>query len=95
MKKPKWEDVSSYSQNDRERVPHTFEIRIADARVIVTRWVHGEPDRWYLICPEAGMSRDLLCNRDLGEAKKEALRLVHIVFSRRMCALDRLIVEEE
>ena len=92
--KPKWEDASHYSRDDKERVPHTFEVRFADVRVAVTRWIHGEPDRWYLICPEADMSHELLRSRDLKEAKHEALRLIHIVFSRRMRALDKLIVEE-
>lgn len=88
----KWKDISSYSQSDKKRVPRTFEIRAADVRVCVTRWIHGDPARWYLLCPEAGyVSHTGLNNQDLEDAKHEALCRVHDVLAKRVEAIEALM----
>ncbi len=44
----KWNDVSSYSRGETNRVPHTFEATIAPwgIRVVVTRHLHLAPTDW-------------------------------------------------
>lgn len=88
----KWTDVSSYCRSDTKRVPHTFEIRAGDVRVCVTRWIHVDPARWYLLCPEAGyVSHTGLNNQDLEDAKHEALCRVHDVLAKRVEAIEALM----
>lgn len=88
----KWKDISSYSQSDKKRVPHTFEIRASGLIVTVTRWIHGDPARWYLLCYEAGFrSHTGLNNQDLEDAKKEALWKVHDIFTKRVEAIEALM----
>jgi len=86
----KW-TISSYSQSDK-RVPHTFEIRTSGVTVVVTRWVHGDPARWYLLCHEAGyVSHTGLNNQDIEDAKHEALFRVHDVLAKRVEAIEALM----
>jgi hypothetical protein len=90
-----WKDVSSYSASDKEGVPRTLEIR-ADGGVIitVTRWVHGDPTRWYFICHAVACnSHRELSNLELEDAKREALGLVHDLLLKRVKAIEKLMKE--
>jgi len=91
----KWKDVSSYSRDDTERAPRTFEIRTDAIIVVVTRWIHGDPARWYLTCREAGFSSHYgLNNQDLKDAQKEALWRVHDILIKRAEAIEKLMEEK-
>lgn len=70
-----WKDTTSYSRGDRERVPRSLELTAGQVSVVVTRWFHGEPGRWYLSC-DPWHSYHLLVATDIGEAKREAVDLV-------------------
>ncbi len=63
MKKIKWADVTIHSRGDREREPASFRAECGDWNIVVSRWVHGEPDSWYLCIPG-------LCERKALKAKE-------------------------
>jgi hypothetical protein len=95
MEAMKWKDVSSYSKSDKERVPKTFEIRADDGIVIiVTRWVSGDPTRWYFICPAVACNiHRELSNLELEDAKREALWRVYDLLVKRVKAIEKLMKE--
>ena len=45
----KFKDISSYSQSDKDRTPHSFEARVGGFRLVVTRHIHY-PEQWLLRC---------------------------------------------
>lgn len=71
----KWKDATSYSYNDKERIPVTFELILGELRIVVTR-MYNLTDTWFLHCRKLHIdSHDLRVN-DLEIAKHEALKLV-------------------
>jgi len=81
----KWADISSYSQGDKDRVPHTFEARAAAVRIIVTRR-HGLSG-WFLRC-EPWHDLKSLGECTASEAKEAALEQVRADVLRLTEALD-------
>lgn len=71
----KWKDVSSYSKKDKERIPHTWELRIEGLRIVVTRHIYY-PLTWLLICRELGIDGINLHNDNVDEAKSAAIELI-------------------
>lgn len=69
----KWKDITSYSRDDKERTPQTWEARLGGVRVCVTRR-HGLTG-WYLIC-EPWHSLKSLGDISADEAKKTAGRQI-------------------
>ena len=71
-----WEDETSYSRGDKERVPRTWTCRLGGhLRVTVTRHIHYPPDDWLLFCLPFFDGR-VLKAKDIKQAKCEALLLV-------------------
>jgi len=71
-----WVDRSSWGQMDNDRTPKTWELQVLWDDVIVTRWIYGEPGRWYVNCESVGLRNRVLISGDIEEAKKEAVYLV-------------------
>lgn len=72
-----WKDETSYSQNDKERIPSVWRCQIGLARISVHRHMHYEPDQWLLTAHGIlSIERHLLKNKDLFRAQIEALRTV-------------------
>jgi hypothetical protein len=72
-----WKDVTSYSRDDKERIPSSFETRAGDLRITVTRHIHYPPDVWLLSVAEySRLNLIELRSRDLADAQAEALTLV-------------------
>jgi hypothetical protein len=71
-----WKDTTSYSRDDKERIPRTWKLEkeYYKLSICVTRIVHYEG--WYMNCYNLGMIEVSLKTGNLEEAKKEALRLV-------------------
>lgn len=91
----KWNDETTYSRDDTARTPRTWTIESSGIKVTVTRWRHGDPTRWYLICHEVGFaSPSGLNHQDLEDAKKEALWKVHDVLTKRVEAIEALMEEK-
>jgi hypothetical protein len=93
METVRWRDISRYCKDDKDRVPYRFQIQAADGVfVIVTRWVHGDPMRWYLICRAAACNIHMeLSNLDLEDAKREALGHVHELLIKRAQTVEKLM----
>jgi hypothetical protein len=79
-KKPQWKDVTSYSQNDTHRIPASWELKVGSLSIIVTRYIHYNPDDWLLHCGEV-FDRKLLKSKDIEAAKQEAIKLVYEYFA--------------
>jgi len=79
--KHKWQDMTSYSRDDKDRIPRTFSIE-GDHHllVVVTRWIYGDPESWYLTCVRLGIDRHLMSNKKIDGAKHEALIYVARLF---------------
>lgn len=73
--KVKWDDITSYSQNDKKREPSTWAFKAGAVTVVVTRY-HGCPDQWFLRCDAFGFNLHQLMHKEINEAKWEALGIV-------------------
>ncbi len=81
----KWKDISSYSQNDKERIPTIWELRIGHLRVVVHRHRWEEPDKWFMsVHGDIDIDKLPLHQKDLEKAQKEALATLHSSLHR-MC----------
>lgn len=78
--KNKWLDVTSYRQDDQERVPYAYKIRIDN---IIAIKVHRYADcsGWYSTCKELGIEKRKLKSKNIAEAKKEALNGISTVLA--------------
>lgn len=45
-----WTDVTAYSQGERDKVPRTWELRVAGVRIVVTRHIYVRADQWVVTC---------------------------------------------
>jgi len=67
-----WKDASKYSRTEGNRrgqcEPFTWELVVNDIRIVVTRWIYGAPDSWYLRCDKLRME-----HIDMGDALDAAL----------------------
>jgi hypothetical protein len=90
--KPQWEDVSSFSQNDKERIPNCFAIRFGDRslKLTVHRHIHYKPDQWLASCQPDLFRQKLLESKDIEEAKVEALHRLKAMLTEITGDLDSL-----
>lgn len=72
---PAWKDITTFSRGDKERTPRTYEIILGAVVLTVTRWIHGDPGRWYLDCSLLVGRRELQ-SIDIEGAKREAMLLL-------------------
>jgi hypothetical protein len=86
----KWKDVSSYCQGDVDCTPRTWSVDAGAVTIIITRWLFGNPDRWYLSCAQCNLNRVELNNLDIEPAKKEAVELVRSYLQTMLAAVDRI-----
>jgi hypothetical protein len=73
----KWKDATSYSRDDKEKVPNAFQLENVSFRLSVHRMHRLQG--WFLTCYDVGRlfeGRQLVAE-DLEEAKKEAVDLVY------------------
>lgn len=71
----KWEDITTYSQGDAERIPTVWEVRIDRFRIRVHRHIDYPPNIWLLTC-EPFFYRKELPRKDITRAKTYAIALV-------------------
>lgn len=86
--KPKWKDVTTYSRNDKDRTPQSWEIRLASERVVVTRYVGFPPNIWVL---SWNGRQQPLVQVDSEYAKREALGIVAAHYSKILAALEKAL----
>ena len=73
----KWEDISSYSRNDKERIPSVWQIDIGGLSLCVHRHIHYPKDSWLFSC-DLLFDKYELDSKNIDEAKDEAINLVKI-----------------
>lgn len=81
-----WEDQSSYSQGDKERIPAVWVLRTPDMKVIVHRHVHYEKTDW-LLSIDGACDKKLLLSTLIDNAKAEAVRYAREWLQRQLQAL--------
>jgi len=60
MSKPTWKDATSYSRNDKDRIPQTWEIDLGgNLKLGVTRHRHYESDQWLFYCHQLNLEEPL------------------------------------
>ena len=73
----KWEDVSTFSKNDKERKPKEFKKKVGSFTLTVHRHVHYPSDQWLLSC-EPFFSCKALASKKVVEAMTQANALVQV-----------------
>lgn len=86
--KAKWEDKSSYSQGETNRVPTVWEINVGGVRVIVHRY-HGL-EGWFGSCYEMNVQRFQLQAVELEEAKAEFIKYLKGRAAKMLTLLERV-----
>jgi len=76
MREIKWQDVTSYSQSDKERIPRTFQAQLGVIGLTITRHKDYDADDWVFSTYPNLLYKDVLDSKDLEDAKKEALTLL-------------------
>lgn len=83
-----WKDVTSYSRDDQERIPGSWEVRAGGLRIAVARHIHYPPDVWLLRTNWTTVDMIELHSRDLAGAQAMALDIVRTRLSEALTALD-------
>lgn len=89
----KWEDTSSYSQNDKEKIPHAYDIQPKDNsfRLCVHR-LHGIPNIWFYSLDWVSVSKKELRAKTIVHAQAEAIELVRKRLKAVLAKLDEIPV---
>lgn len=74
-----WKDISSYSQSDKERIPHAFQIGTLLGRIVVHRLIHCEG--WF-VSLNGILNNVQLISTDVELAKVEALEKVYTLLDK-------------
>lgn len=78
-----WEDTTSYTQSDKERIPRIWQLRIGKMRLVVHRHLHHDPDQWLMtVHGDINIDNRPLLQKDLDKAKREALAALHNTLDR-------------
>lgn len=71
----KWQDGTSYSKSDKERIPRILEVNVRGLTIIIHRIIHY--DEWHLTVRGKLNIKDLqLHTEDLEEAKIKGMEIV-------------------
>lgn len=73
----KWEDVTSYSQGEKDRTPRSFQCQASWLRIKVHRHM-DYPGKWLLSTVPSLFDSDVLSAADIDVAKSEALERVRV-----------------
>ena len=64
-----WKDISGHGDKT------VWEIKNREFRICIHRW-YGDKTRWYVTCHDMQVKTRELENKELEEAKKEAVRVI-------------------
>ncbi len=74
--KAKWKDCTSWKKSDKDKsVARSWELYAGGERLVVTRHIHYEPDRW--VYRDAFGTESPLESKGIDDAKKEAIEKYH------------------
>ncbi len=69
-----WKDASSYSRNDKERIPTVWELKVGGLRIVVHRIIHYP--EWYVSCYNLNIENKCLYTDDVEEAKAIGIKTI-------------------
>lgn len=69
-----WEDATSYSRGDKERIPSIWHLKVGCLRIAIHRLIRMEG--WFVTCYALDIENNPLCSEDINKAKIEGLQLV-------------------
>lgn len=79
-----WKDVTNYSRNTKE--PLTWELKVGEFELYVTRHIHEAPTDWVLVVP--GGRRVLRGNATADEAKLACEQWARTMLQEALAALE-------
>ena len=77
----KWKDTTSYSREDKERIPVIWLCSAGDISVCVHRHIYYPPDQWLLTC-RPFFDKYELPDKNIDDVKKTALGMVAVKLRR-------------
>jgi hypothetical protein len=87
-----WEDVTSFSKNDKDRTPKTWLMTLASGtRMVVTRHI-DYPGKWIIRC-DPYIDMQVLRSDDIDKAKEEAIKMIWMYVKSDMDALSKMLPE--
>ena len=86
----KWQDITSYSQNDTERKPRVLECIVGNIKFKVHKYVELG-DFWFLTSSDIGVYMYELNTTDLEEAKAKAIKTVILMLDKRKAEIDNAL----
>jgi uncharacterized damage-inducible protein DinB len=66
-----WVDVTSFSQNAKDRTPRTWRAQFGRFKMTLTRHIYHAPDAWVATC-EGVFDRREMASKDVREAARQA-----------------------
>ena len=89
-----WKDETKRDLGDKPRSVSSSSVRVVDVHVCVHRYTGYPPDCWFLTCEPFFKMKELL-NKDVEEAKVEALGLLAARLKITMHGVDDILNFEE
>ena len=72
--KTQWTDGTSYSRDDKERIPTTWELRVGKLRIWITNGHVCYKGIWIMTCPDLNLREIVLLAKTKEEAQREAIK---------------------
>jgi hypothetical protein len=77
MTQPIWKDCTTYSQGDKERIPHSFEVISGDLRISITSGHIHYKGQWVMHCYKLGIdTKPLAVGITREQAQAQACKIV-------------------
>lgn len=70
-----FKDTTSYSRDEKDRTPRTWQAHIGKFSITVTRHINYDPDVWIAMTSPDILDKKVLKSKDIEDAKKEAIDL--------------------
>jgi len=75
-----WEDTTSHSQSDKERIPAEWTLYTLGIRMTIHRHIYEEPDLWFLsVSGSVRLDKVPLRNKDITKAQRESLSMISTI----------------
>ena len=77
MSKPEWKDITSFSRDDKKRIPTTYELDNGTLRIVITCKHFYYPGEWVMHCARIAIDTYHLKNaNNLEDAKRLAIEFI-------------------
>lgn len=83
-----WSDSSSYSRDEKERIPKEWTLETGFLKICIHRHIHFDPKTWLLSCHELGISRFILGEIDTKQAQDKAIDIIKLKLKKMADSLE-------